>query len=275
MNCSLTTRKVIEMLKENTGSHMLDSGGAYGRNWERNQYINFLKSPRASLHFDICDDTATIESSVNVFWWLTENFSYSPEMQRLFNNMVKRLDSNFFWEECIEAFPHYLKSKNKEVRGIYGDGEPIFVNTYNHESLLSQTLQYLYLEVDQTPYIVLQIHNGCDVRGGYTAPKIFTPETYDEVMFDDCRATICCKNNHSWETDDGGYRYYFEGSTEKLRLDQYKAIELDVPPTPDYIHPDLFNTADTFTGNYEHRGTLVICQGKGYCPICGTELEIV
>ena len=30
-------KKVIEMLQENTGRHMLDSGGAYGRHWERNQ----------------------------------------------------------------------------------------------------------------------------------------------------------------------------------------------------------------------------------------------
>ena len=28
---------IFEMITENTGSHMLDSGGAYGRNWQRNQ----------------------------------------------------------------------------------------------------------------------------------------------------------------------------------------------------------------------------------------------
>ena len=28
---------IYKMLTENTGVHMLDSGGAYGRNWERNQ----------------------------------------------------------------------------------------------------------------------------------------------------------------------------------------------------------------------------------------------
>ena len=29
------------MLTENTGKHMLDSGGAYGRHWERNQKKSF------------------------------------------------------------------------------------------------------------------------------------------------------------------------------------------------------------------------------------------
>lgn len=32
-----TKHLIYEMLTENTGRHMLDSGGAYGRNWERNQ----------------------------------------------------------------------------------------------------------------------------------------------------------------------------------------------------------------------------------------------
>ena len=31
-----TERKLAEMLKENTGIHMLDSGGAYGRHWQLN-----------------------------------------------------------------------------------------------------------------------------------------------------------------------------------------------------------------------------------------------
>ncbi len=32
---------ITAMLKENTGSHFLDSGGAYGRNWQRNQKVDF------------------------------------------------------------------------------------------------------------------------------------------------------------------------------------------------------------------------------------------
>ena len=36
---------IIEMLKENTGEHFLDSGGAYGRHWEKNQDKNFKDVP--------------------------------------------------------------------------------------------------------------------------------------------------------------------------------------------------------------------------------------
>ena len=34
-----TEKMVFELITENTGQHFLDSGGAYGRHWERNQKI--------------------------------------------------------------------------------------------------------------------------------------------------------------------------------------------------------------------------------------------
>ena len=37
----LTAKIIYKMLTESTGKHMLDSGGAYGRHWERNQKKSF------------------------------------------------------------------------------------------------------------------------------------------------------------------------------------------------------------------------------------------
>ena len=48
-------------------------------------------------------------------------------------------------------------------------------NTYNGDSDLSQVLQGSWLEMDGEPYLLLQIHGGCDVRGGYTDAKLFKP----------------------------------------------------------------------------------------------------
>ncbi len=47
-----TEKKIAEMLKENTGRHMLDSGGAYGRHWERNQDKTFEDEPATILNFE-------------------------------------------------------------------------------------------------------------------------------------------------------------------------------------------------------------------------------
>lgn len=43
-----TKEVILSQLQENTGRHMLDSGGAYGRSWERNQgktWDDFTKNP--------------------------------------------------------------------------------------------------------------------------------------------------------------------------------------------------------------------------------------
>lgn len=48
------------------------------------------------------------------------------------------------------------------------------INTYNGESAVSQTLQYCSLNGKTA----LQIHGGCDVRGGYTAPRIFEADPW-------------------------------------------------------------------------------------------------
>lgn len=45
-----STKKIIRgMLKENTGTHMLDSGGDNGRMWQRNQDKDFDKEPYSTL----------------------------------------------------------------------------------------------------------------------------------------------------------------------------------------------------------------------------------
>ena len=49
-----TTAEVIaDMLRENTGKHFLDSGGAYGRHWERNQDRDFSAEPYAEVEFNV------------------------------------------------------------------------------------------------------------------------------------------------------------------------------------------------------------------------------
>ena len=46
-------------------------------------------------------------------------------------------------------------------------------NTYNGDSDLSQILQGSYLKLNEEDYILLQIHGGCDARGGYTNARLF------------------------------------------------------------------------------------------------------
>ena len=192
---------IIAMLKENTGRHFLDSGGAYGRHWEHNQGRDFEKEPESILSLRY----GYIEVTHNVYHWLVDKLDYNEPMNKLFYGFVKWYDNRNYeqnWLFYMEEFSKFIEEKFSGCTGLYGDDSPFTINTYNGEDLLSQTLQYLYLGLPEPiefpnftiwdgVYILLQIHGGCDVRGGYTAPRAFMLSTYDEAgIFDNARATI-------------------------------------------------------------------------------------
>jgi hypothetical protein len=65
--------------------------------------------------------------------------------------------------------------------GLGGGGE-VF-NTYNFDTLLDQDIQYVEFQIDDgwgayQTYVILQVHNGADPRGGYTDPVIFKANEY-------------------------------------------------------------------------------------------------
>ena len=161
---------IYEMLTESTGSHMLDSGGAYGRHWERNQ-----KRSQSDFENDqpetITDENGYIEREVSVFHFLAGDDS-ALELDYICDNFNDlntdcknwNADSDA-WGVSVEAW-NDLTECNEIVEGRT-------FNTYNGESDLSQTLQGGWLTINGEDYLLLQIHNGCDVRGGYTDAKLF------------------------------------------------------------------------------------------------------
>lgn len=152
----MDTKEILQsMMTENTGRHMLDSGGAYGRHWESNQGIDFES--------DVPEATWRGGPTVNVYHWLKDRVSYAPAMDRLFRIYCADSDDTWYADTCAFA-EHMNDDRYEDVWGY---------NTYNGEDLLSQTLQWTGFTYDCERYILLQVHGGCDVRGGYTAPRVF------------------------------------------------------------------------------------------------------
>jgi hypothetical protein len=209
MSTALSRKKtasvIAEMLTENTGRSILDSGNAYGRRWERNQAAGgddpvefFAAQPESSIEFEIWgnDDEAKVNVSVthSLFYWLYESCEYDGEMQIRFQEFADRPENkDVNWFELIEQFPaHDCESP----KGIYGDASgPLTINTYNDESMLSQVIQFTYWQDDERgqEYVLVMVHGGCDVRGGYTAPKAFITSTdYPVGILDYDRYFISC-----------------------------------------------------------------------------------
>lgn len=240
-----------KMLRENTGSHMLDSGGAYGRHWERNQKTDFAKQPAASVEFSLYENgngkRADIVYTANVYHWLLERVEYLPELQKQINAFAKLPDQkDNAWLQTMETFPKYLAAMGQEV------GPAHTFNTYNGECVLSQTLQGVCFELNGQSVVLLQIHGGCDVRGGYTAPKCFAVgedglhgEAYGEIHCTKCRA--------NWQTDDS--RHWYDNGTAGLNAEK----QLEEYPASD--KPE--------------KGKLGIDKdGNGYCPKCTGKLAV-
>jgi len=168
---SINTETLIyNMLTESTGTNFMDSGGDSGRHWQRNQ--------KKTIQDFKNDQTETIEKdgdyyyrTLSLFHYLNEGLTLDSVCQE-FNNTNDRATEEFsdvFYGVSVEA--------EKMLSYYYGytlDDE--MYNTYNWESDLSQTIQYNYLELQGDCYVLLQIHNGADVRGGYTKTKLFKCE---------------------------------------------------------------------------------------------------
>lgn len=214
---------VYSMLTENTGAHPLDSGGAYGRNHERNRtktLDDFLAEEPEQYVADFDTKYPYIDRTVSVFHYLAgdgtnlELDEYCDTFNRLVD-MARNSDDatmNQYADDCpyygvLRPCWEYLQSLEdfEEVqRGApYGGRhlETFTFNTYNYDSDLSQVLQGGYCKIDGDVYLILQIHGGCDVRGGYTDARLFRVGGYDEFLI----------HQYIWDYEDHDSR------VEKLR----------------------------------------------------------
>jgi len=239
------------MLTENTGIHMLDSGGAYERSWQQNAKRDFAAEPAATITVE----EGYIDIRRSTYHFLNECLEFDEAMTLGFEQFCKgievRSEHRAAWLTLMEEFVESINAK-----GIYGEGPPIVTNTYNHDSLLDQVIQYVYFELDEQGYVLLQIHGGCDVRGGYTAPRAFRCNIESSPsIFDDGEALITCRNSeHRWYYSQGGWDVGHYEDEDNRTLDKFPIITgIRSKITEEVLWQDA--------------------QG-GHCPLCGEVLEV-
>lgn len=182
---------IVEMLTEPTGKHFLDSGGAYGRHWQRNagkDLEHWKSEPSATLEVSIREwrgkPCADLVPTVSTFHVLTGGSLKLNDLCKEFNAMPVenwRADVHGVSREGMQ----WLEAQGFEL------GDPF--NSYNWDNCLSQVVQghSLTLETEHGDerYVLLQIHNGADVRGGYTDARLFLIDEWaHDIQFamDDC-----------------------------------------------------------------------------------------
>jgi hypothetical protein len=158
------------MLTENTGTHFLDSGGSDGRAWQRNAkktLEDFRAEPEAYF-----EGGEYPEAGKSTFWILVNNLKHDQGLTAAYHEFGKSYPDES-WLEINELWLDKL--------GVPGEGGDFYsesrytFNTYNWSDdwLGDQTLLGTSFGMGGSHYLILQVHGGADVRGGYTRPQVF------------------------------------------------------------------------------------------------------
>ena len=176
----ILSETIQAMLKENTGKAVMDSGGAYGRHWQRNQDVDgFEKTDPVTWDLSTYNGETELIVTLSTFHYLEDGLGLDDTCIE-FNSLQ---DSNGKWVQDDDFSG--LTATGRDYLNTLRETKDISVgtsfNTYNYDSILSQVLQGTYITMDDRyDYVLLQVHGGCDVRDGYTTSKLFCVE--DEYL---------------------------------------------------------------------------------------------
>lgn len=135
--------------------------GELGRT--KNDYIN---EPEASLDLLQWNDGTFIEYlTISTYHYLTQNLELDTTCNVFNSQEVEDYNSNEFYG---------VSAQGEEYLMAIGKWQERNWNTYNYESHFSRILQgRCSKEIFGNRYVLLQVHNGGDVRGNYTDAKLF------------------------------------------------------------------------------------------------------
>ena len=179
---------IYKMMTQSTGRALLDSGDHYGRNWERNAkktIEDFISEPECTLEIE--ESGGKLEPSVHIS--LFHYLSGALELDKLSDEFNSMPCDN--WESDVYGVSsegkQFLDDREATIKGDH--------NSSNWDSSLSQVIQYTLVDIDGTDYILLQVHGGCDVRGGYTDAKLF--KIIDECYLYENASFCLFRGDHS------------------------------------------------------------------------------
>lgn len=190
------TEILQDLFTENTGKHFLDSGGTDGRQWQRNQKRDFESEPEAVIEY-WNDEFQYV--TVNTYHYFKKVLDHDEVCESV-NEYLR--ENNIHWvgevdendlENHIATFSDYYEVEFKSGQW----------NTYNSEYNTDHVFQGQWVTIDGEPYVLLQLHLGADVRGGYSDVQLFKLEGYLTGFVE----TTLFNNNEKYENLSIDIRY--------------------------------------------------------------------
>jgi len=159
-----------ELFTENTGKHFLDSGGTDGRAWQRNQERDFESEPEATIEY--WDDKFQY-TTVNTYHYFKKVLEYDQICESV-NEYLR--ENNIHWVGEVEENDLIPIIEDSEYYEVEFKSEQW--NTYNSDNNTDHVFQGQWVTIDGEPYVLLQLHLGADVRGGYSDVQLFKLEGF-------------------------------------------------------------------------------------------------
>jgi hypothetical protein len=150
-----------DLSRQNTGRHFLDSGDHYGRNYERPKPTSLFSIEAGKYRPN------EIGATIHTGPWLDSKLQIIGDYDRMLD-ACNRLE-RYSVEEQAEALARKLSRSTGETWKSSGAD-----NVYNHENDFDQVFVFAVVSTkdewyyDDDAIVLIQTHNGCDVRGGYS-----------------------------------------------------------------------------------------------------------
>ena len=208
----MDTHDILEIMASTPITHCLcDSGSYYGYNYEKQ--LLPVDTPPISYEDGFIETTTPLHN-------LDGEFSFTR------TSLYLSMQVNKYYDEHGCYYPNVMGDKDliQQLDYFTLDCE----NTYNFECNIERVLQYCFFEYRDEPYISLQLHNGCDVRGGYTIPVVFHYDGDYDYWYDMLNYAFLSINTGSdWSYIDSydGYRIEYSEGLEETYPSEFEECE--------------------------------------------------
>ena len=187
-------RTFFDAVREDTGSHMLDSGGHYGRHHEQPPVA--VETPAVTWDTTWADCSGTLSTA----HFLTEAFTMRDDLNTQIDKWVEGVEGS--WFECGDQFMReqgYVCHKRGNTCNDENDLSQVYVwEVWGPKDGDDKGGDWFYIDDAVT---VIYVHTGCDVRGGYTRPYIAESQHCEYAVPFDLNATYYIEDCHTLDDE--------------------------------------------------------------------------
>jgi hypothetical protein len=169
--------RIARLCRHNSGKHMLDSGQEHGRHWQ--QLPATPETPQATIDlYQRSGHDLSISGTITLEHWINEQFDVLDDLHEQFDKFLEDNDED--WFDAGTSFMESLGYHQHARDNVYNNDND-FSQVFVWEVWTKQPTEPDWLYAKDA-VVLLYIHTGCDVRGGYSPPLFVKAKGFEYSM---------------------------------------------------------------------------------------------